>query len=148
MTPAIQEKLDKVFALYNDPAAQETKESQAAYGKLRDLCKAHKVNFAAYMRKKNSEGKRDEKPESTTSEDSTTNAMTFKSRRGFVISLLREGLWDRKSIAEAVANYFPNRYTDLKKNAAAVTGTINDLRSNKGADITVCDATGRILYKV
>lgn len=145
MTPAIQKKLDKVFNLYNDNAAKETKESEAALNKLQELCKKHKVDFDAFM---SSKGAAVETTENTTSDSTATVAAVVKSRRGFIISLLKEGIWDRKSIAEAIAENFPERYVDLKKNSAAVTGTINDLRTNKAADITVCDATGRILYKV
>ena len=141
-----QSTLDKVFALYNDSAAQQTEESAAAYSKLRTLCDKYKVDFDAYLESKGAKKPEEPKAEAPPEEPKPTAPKVVKSRRGYIIVLMREGVWDRASIAEAVAIKFPD-YSDLKKNAQAVTGTIGDLRTNKGADIRVCETDGRILFK-
>jgi hypothetical protein len=147
-----QKQLDKIFRLYNDNAAKETEESNAALNKLRTLCEKYKVDFDAYIASKSeipakneAENSAPEAENNTASNDVSKPRPTLKSRRAFIIEALQQGIWDRKTLAEAVAALFP-QYQDLKRNAGAVTGTVNDLRQNKSWDIRCCD-DGRLWVK-
>lgn len=139
-----KETLDKVYRLYNDNAAKQTKESQAAYEKLQHLCKTYKVDFDAFLKSKQSTA---QTAKNATSEDKQAAAKPVNvSRRSFIIDCLKQGVFDKQSIAEAVALNL-SKYSDLKKNLQAVSGTIYDLRRNYDADLTVCEETGRCLLK-
>jgi hypothetical protein len=144
MTAAQKTKLDKVFALYNDNAAKQTEESNAAYAKLQELCKAYKVDFDAFLKSKDIEVPSSEKTENATSNSQTT--VSTQSRRAFIIDCLKQGVFDKQTLAEAIALKL-DKYADLKKNLQAVSGTIYDLRQNYDADLTVCDTTDRIVLK-
>lgn len=136
-----QSKLDKVFALYNDSAAKETEESNAALAKLQELCSKYKIDFTQFMKSKGIEVQ--------TTENVTSNASASvtvcTSRRAFIIAKMRENVWCKDSLAEAIALYFGDRYANLKKNKAAVSGTIYDVTSNGKLKVKVCDKTGRIV---
>lgn len=144
LNAAQQTKLDKVFNLYNDNAAKKTEESNAALRKLQELCAAYKVDFDAFMKSKGVDNTAAEKSNSATS-DSTATVSTL-SRRAFIIRCMREGIWTKAEIAEAISLKL-GKYQDYKRNMTAVSGTIYDLRQNYDADLTVCDMTGRIVLK-
>jgi hypothetical protein len=63
------------------------------------------------------------------------------SRRSMIIDAIQEGIWDTVTLAEVL--HMKNEEWPLKKNKVAVSGTIADLRKNKGWDIKV-DDKGRI----
>jgi hypothetical protein len=63
------------------------------------------------------------------------------SRRSAIIDAIQEGVWDTITLAEML--YMKNENWLIKKNKVAVSGTIADLRKNKGWDIKV-DNKGRI----
>lgn len=141
-------KLDKIFNLYNDAAAKSTEESAAAYEDLKRCCEAFKYDFEAFLKSK---GVTVEKTNSATEETSASTDKQAKaprvSRRDFIIKHIRENVWCKDSLAEAIALHFPGKYEDLKRNKGAVSGTIYDLTTNYNADITVCDKTGRIIFR-
>ncbi len=52
------------------------------------------------------------------------------SRRGKIIEMVQEGMWDTKSLAEALHAINPEWPVD--KNKAAISGTLADMRKNHG----------------
>ncbi len=52
------------------------------------------------------------------------------SRRGKIIEMVQEGIWDTKSLAEALNAQNPDWPVD--KNKAAISGTLADMRKNHG----------------
>jgi len=66
------------------------------------------------------------------------------SRRSIIIDAIKEGIWDTTTLAEMLNNR--NEDWPLKKNKVAVSGTIADLRKNKGWKITT-DDKGRICHE-
>lgn len=144
MTAKQQDTLDKVYRLYADKAAQKTNESAAAYAKLQSLCKKWKLNFEAFVASKQQTSTTEKRSETAENKPSTVKSY-MTSRRAFIIEVLNQNVWDKASLAEAIALHFP-KYADLKKNLQAVSGTIYDLQRNYNADIKVCDLTGRIVF--
>lgn len=67
------------------------------------------------------------------------------SRRGKIIEMLQENVWDIKSMAEALVAINPE--WPVAKNKAAISGTMADLRKNKGWIIKI-DDNGKIQVKV
>ena len=63
------------------------------------------------------------------------------SRRSTIIKMIREGIWDTATLAEALNEINPE--WPIAKNKAAVSGTIADLRANKNWTIKI-DEKGRI----
>lgn len=139
MKANIKSKLEKLYALYNDDAAKATEESAAALAKIKALCKRHKVNFEDFMASMgHEEAKEETKPE--------PKVFVFKSRRNCIIELIREGCWDKRSIAEAVVFLSKGRYTNIKANLKAVSGTIYDLNAHGKGFIRTCPVDGRIVF--
>jgi hypothetical protein len=67
------------------------------------------------------------------------------SRRGTIIRCLREGIWDRETLAKHLNELNPEEWP-IERNKAAITGTIADLRRNKGAKIETGDDGRLILH--
>ena len=63
------------------------------------------------------------------------------SRRSLIVEAIQEGIWDTATLAEMLHN--KNEEWPIQKNKVAVSGTIADLRKNKGWKI-VTDEKGRI----
>lgn len=141
MKANIRAKLDKVYALYNDDAAKKTQESEAALNKLKDLCKKHKVDFEEYMKSKGQSEPAQEEAKET--EGPRPTPFVFRSRRNCIINLLREGIWDKAAIAEAVVYMSKGKYANLKQNMKAVSGTIYDLNAHSHTFVKTCE-TGRL----
>ena len=141
MTKKQQQQLDKVFALYNDSAARETEESAAAYAKLQQLCKKYSVDFEAFLKSK---GAGVETQEEAKAEATVVDFM--RSRRAYIIEKLQTGLYDKATLAEEVALFF-SQYGDMKKNKAAVSGTIYDLTQHGKASCRTCE-DGRLIFKL
>ena len=63
------------------------------------------------------------------------------SRRSIIVECLKEGIWDTETMAEML--HFTNPEWPINKNKVAVSGTIADLRKNRGWKIVI-DDKGRI----
>jgi len=63
------------------------------------------------------------------------------SRRSIIVESIKEGIWDTETLGEML--HMKNNTWPINKNKVAVSGTIADLRKNKGWEIKV-DDKGRI----
>jgi hypothetical protein len=148
MDTKLANKLDKLFALYNDDAAKQSKESEAALNKIRNLCKKHKVDFEGYMAGK---GVTVETPEAPKAEEPKTEApaapkaFAFRSRRNTILLLVKEGMWDKKSIAEAIVILSKGKYDNVKQNLKAVSGTVYDINAHTDNFIKTAE-DGRLCF--
>ena len=92
-----------------------------------------------------------EVPEPTATEDKAeekaqkTRGSREGSRRGTIIKCLKEGIWDRETLAKHLHEMNPKEWP-IERNKAAITGTIADLRRNKGAKIETGDDGRLILH--
>lgn len=68
-----------------------------------------------------------------------------KSRRAMIIECIKEHIWDRNTLAEYLNECNPA--WSVAKNKAAISGTIADLRANKGWTCKIAD-DGRISVDV
>ena len=67
-----------------------------------------------------------------------------KSRRNTIIKLVKDNVYDTKTLAK-VLTYFG--YSDVKANKKAVAGTLYDMQQNKNWNVRRCD-DDRIFVKI
>lgn len=140
--------LEKLYKLYNDEAAQESAESASAKHKIVDLCNKHNVNFEAFMREMAAKhgNKEKEKAEAASDFDFVTQKQRnlrlaqarFKSRRNFIITCWAQGCFTKHDIAEACVFVSSGKYSNVKSNLKAVSGTRYDLNAHHDVFLKIC----------
>ena len=133
----MQPHIDKMTKLYKLSINKAAKKGEVSNAKrqLTRLAKKHKVNlekFIADLKPANTLNGMLNNISATLNKPKATaasNATKKRSRRSLIVEHLKEGLWDIKTLSEALVNF---GYPDVKANKKAVSGTMYDFTTNKG----------------
>jgi len=147
----VQSTLNKLYALYADNAAQKTEESNAAYAKMQSLCKKHSIDFESFMQSKNKLSDSVDKDNANNADnDATTEkrekkVFVFRSRRNAILQLVAQAMYSKQDIAEAIVFLSNDKYSNVKQNKKAVSGTLYDVNAHTDKFIKCC-ADSRLCF--
>jgi hypothetical protein len=148
MQPHI-ETMTKLYRLSVDKAAKKGEVTNAKR-QLTRLAKKHKVDLEAFIASikpaNNLKGMLNNISASMKADKKAAEPTTKKrSRRSLIVEHLQEGLWDIKTLSEALVNF---GYPDVKANKKAVSGTMYDFTTNKGWFFRRDKETDRITVEI